>query len=113
MNEEKETIGYGTPAKRIQESFSKVRKKLEVQEGGWRELREFADSEHEKVMKNFQPKLQSPIPSADLFNIETRLLEYWYMMSFIADLGLGVLSVHKRLAKVEKSLDEIKLIIKK
>lgn len=106
---EKEGIGFRTSASDMQDRFDEVRKLLMRKEAQWGKLRELSSSRRARLFRQLQDAEKSPDTSEYEKIILGNLVDHWDTMAVIAEIGKAILATHKRLAKIEKDIEELKL----
>lgn len=104
-------MGFMTSATEIQERLAELKRQLDIEKMEWAKTKNMATSNLTKAEKTLKTILSSN-PSDTSVSFHVRQVEYWHMATLIAQVGLSITDVHKRLANVEKAIEELSLRIK-
>jgi hypothetical protein len=108
MAKDKPSFGFTTSAKQIEDAFTKAQKELEKTRTDWNALRKhfipLYKLDHDLIMKAAE--------SRKITDIELVSLSHLFSTLLLTKLGVELAEVHTRLVKVEKRVEEIKLIKK-
>jgi len=109
MEEEKESIGFPTPAKELEASISKILRELTKAKVDWLALGKDTEIRLSEIKDNIHKLLASKKHSRDalVFFALTERLES--LISLIAKLGQQTVEIHERLASVEQEIKNLKL----
>lgn len=92
MTQEKRSIGFSTPSKELQDSFDELQIELSKQKSNWESFIEMYD----KISKIFANK-------KDKLDEHETLLDFIVMGNLhLTKIGMELIEIHNRLAKVEK-----------
>jgi len=107
--EDKESIGFPTPAKQLEASISKTQRELAKAKMDWLTLGKDAETKLSEIKDNIHKLLASKKHPQDalIFFALTERLES--LVSFVAKLGQQVVEAHERLANVEREIKNLKL----
>ena len=103
----KEKLGFKTSATNLEEKFDKVQKLLAGKKANWTRLSALAGEQLLQERQLLETKKQSFTDVAILWR-GVRLL-HWENLVTIAALGKEIAETHRRLAKCEKAIEELKL----
>ncbi|MBM4463254.1 MAG: hypothetical protein FJ012_07940 [Chloroflexi bacterium] len=112
MATEKRRLGYRTPAAEIQDKFLEITRLLDVQEVRWDKLRQEADETATKTIEELESIAKSGSAKPEAINLLNHTIDLMITLRFIGALGMGMAETHKRLAKVEKAVNELKRAMK-
>jgi hypothetical protein len=112
MDKEKRRLGYPTPTAEMQDKFLEIAKLLDAQKTSWSEMAETAKALAGERRQELKSLAESDKPSIPLMGLAYQSLNFLTVMQVIARLGEDVSETHKRLAKVEKAVKELKLALK-
>ena len=105
---EKGNMGFSTPSGDFQQSFERLRDELRHNRANWEEVEdiiiELADMIVGVLEANpLSPDTATPADAAALFGLGA--------MGYIAKVGNELTRVHERLARVEKSIHDLELVL--
>jgi len=106
MAEEKESMGFRTPAKDIQDTLVKVQAALSKAKADWASTKDVVDLEADKFYRIISEDLDS---GEDVEPSMMVLFVALYLGSAICQLGVELTETHERLADCEKAIRELKL----
>jgi hypothetical protein len=106
----KKNVGFSTPSGGIQDSFDQVVKQISKQKTDWNALKNiFTESAAQAIKLAIESNSKGKPPHSDGIILTSIIMAN----SFVTKLGAEVTEVHERLAKVEKTLAELKLALAK
>jgi len=112
MDDNKEAIGFPTSARQIEDSFDSIRRLLGSKKVAWANLVELAEQKQIAAERDLVTTLKGSKASPDLLLLVSRTLEHWSTLGFLGRLGTDIAETHERLAKVEKAVQGLKLLLK-
>jgi hypothetical protein len=102
--EEKNSIGYPTPAKQLESAISEIRQELAKIKGDWQALGEKANAGRELASE----LLASKIPRNDI-GILILFKNLELLISLVAKLGQQVIDMHERLVAIDREIKNLKI----
>ena len=115
MDKEKRRLGYPTPTAEMQDKFLEITQLLDAEKISWGKLGQKASEISDILVPRAKSMTKSVKPRVELVALTLQVTEFAFlgaMMSAIAKLGEDVSETHKRLAKVEKAVNELKRALK-
>ena len=109
---DREAIGFRTSAKEIQEAIAEQLAGLEAQGKSWEEIEKATDEVTDVLQKAMQELEADGDPDPNVVVVAVGFAQYIALSRLIARLGLEMTETHKRLAKVEKAVKDLKLAAK-
>ena len=100
----KGVIGFKTPAMELQEAMAEQLSMLDAQEKTWAEVLAWADEERASTRRDLERLPASERSSLSVIGFR----QFCIISRLIARLGLEMTETHKRLAKVERDVKELK-----
>jgi len=106
MTKEKESIGFRTRAKEIQDTFAKVQAELSKTKADWAGMRASFAPLAQRMGEVLTKAAESGVEMPAHFHVT---YEGLFLSSLISKLGMELIETHERLAACEKAIREIKL----
>ena len=97
MTQEKESIGFSTPSKKLNDALSKILENLSKQKADWQSVSQELTAALITAEKTLGENRVNPNAVIAIMTI-----------IHIAKLGIEVAEIHERLAKLEKAVKELK-----
>jgi len=113
MDKERRRVGYPTSAAELEDKFLEISQLLDAEKTSWGKLRQQASAiSNQRYQELDSMMAQSHKPRVELIALAFQEYQFAFTVLQIAKLGEDVSETHKRLAKVEKAVKELKLALK-
>ena len=109
---EKRITGFVTSATRMQEKLDEMNKLLDSKQAEWGQIIELASKHESEARQYLATHLKSGKRPADMTAFLHREITVLSMTRLIGKLGLDIVELTKELAKVDKTVRELKARLK-
>jgi len=103
----KKRIGYRTPATKIEDEFEGLFSILSANKTSWEQMHSATSSGRKKIKQEINKAIKAQ--NAQRVRFLLPAFQTVLILDSIADLGIEMVSIHKRLAKCEQLIEELKL----
>ena len=102
--DKKESIGFRTKAKTIEEQYSEIFQMLDSKNKDWVEIANALKSFRAMLVEQMGKEFEKPKPDVNAMFMAIQLSLTMYAIESVARLGADVTEIHKRITRLEKKL---------